>query len=129
VTQETVVQALAGMACSDLRHYVQWGPSGVRLESSATLSASQARVVKQIVQTVTKDGSTLRLTLHEKVSALDKLARHLGLYQLYQGKDPDDPLGPGMIGLVEVLKARESLKTQLDTLAAKVRENGQGEGG
>jgi phage terminase small subunit len=123
VTQERVIAELAGIGFSDLRTFVRWGPDGVRLEPSTTLSASQTRVVKQIVQTVTKDGSTLRLTLHDKVSALDKLARHLGLYQ---GKEDDAPVGQGLLGLLE---AREALKTQIDALAVKARANGQGEGG
>jgi phage terminase small subunit len=123
VTQERVIAELSGIGFSDLRTYVRWGPDGVRLEPSTTLSASQTRVVKQIVQTITKDGSTLRLTLHDKVSALDKLARYL---KLYEGPEDDAPFGKGMLGLLE---AREALKAQLDTLAAKARANGQGDGG
>jgi phage terminase small subunit len=126
VTQERVVQELAGIAFSDLRHYVQWGPDGVRLEPSATLTPAHSRVVKQVVETVTKEGQTLRITLHDKVSALDKLARHLGLYQ---GQDPEEPFGKGMLRLVEALHARQQLKAQLAALAVKARANGQGEGG
>lgn len=115
VTQERVVQELAGIAFSDLRHYLHWGPAGVTLARSSTLTPAHSRVVKQLVQTVTKDGSTLRLTLHDKVSALDKLARHLGLYQ---GHEPEEEL----LGPTQVAEAREFLKTELDKLAQKARE-------
>ena len=126
VTQETVVQELAAVAFSDLRHYVQWGPAGVWVEPSSSLTPAHSRVVKQIVQTVTQHGTTLRLTLHDKVSALDKLARHLGLYQ---GHGPEEPFGQGMMGLVEALEAREQLQAQIEALAVKARANGQGEAG
>jgi phage terminase small subunit len=125
VSQERVVQELALIAFSDLRTYVHWGPDGVRLEPSATLTPAQARVVCLVSQTVTKDGGTLRIKLHDKIAALDRLARHL---KLYNGQNPEEPWGKGMMGLKEAIEAREYLKTQPDRMAQKARENGQGEG-
>jgi phage terminase small subunit len=125
VTQERVIQELASIAFSDLRAYMQWGPDGIRLEPSSTLTPQHARVVKQLVVTVTEAGRTVRLALHDKVSALDKLGRHL---RLYNDQDPEAEWGTGMIGLKQAAEAREFLKTELDKLAAKARQNGQGEG-
>jgi phage terminase small subunit len=124
VTQERVIQELAAIAFSSLTDYCRWGPDGVHLHPSTTVTPAHSQVMKQLVVTTTEQGCTIRITLHDKIAALDKLARHLGLYT---GQGPEDPwAGRGLSSLVE--QAREDLKTELDKLAAKVRENGQGEG-
>jgi phage terminase small subunit len=119
VTQATVVQELARIAFSDLRTYVQWGPDGVRLEPSTTLTPAQARVVCLVSQTVTKDGGTLRLKLHDKVSALDKLARHLGLYT----ETPDRSAPLAMAQAAD--EARERLTTRLDAMHQQAEAQGE----
>jgi phage terminase small subunit len=118
VTQERVVQELACIAFSDLRTFVAWGSDGVRLEPSATLTPAHSRVVKQVVETVTKEGKTLRIQLRDKIAALDKLARHLGLYTGHEAA----ALGQGLASLLEA--SREQLSRKLDEMAARNGHDG-----
>jgi phage terminase small subunit len=116
VTQERVIQELAAIAFSDIGHYCRWGPDGVQGLASDTALPQHRRAIKQLIQTVGASGAgTLRITLHDKVSALDKLAWDLGLYQ---APNPDDPWqGEGLSSRVEA--ARQELREQLDALASR----------
>jgi hypothetical protein len=82
----------------------------VRTALKVTISASDQGMV-----------ITIRPKSSEK--ALDQLSERLALFA---DTDPLTTLGTGMMGLLEVAQAREALKTQLDMLAVKARENGQG---
>jgi phage terminase small subunit len=77
ITADRVLQELARIAFSDIRQVVTWGEEGLTLRPSSGLSADIAAVVQQISQTA--DGRH-HVKLHPKLDALDKLARHLGLY-------------------------------------------------
>ncbi len=80
ITAARVLTELAKLAFSDMRSFTSWGPSGVVLRDSATLSADEAACVAEVSQTVTEGGGALKFKLHSKVDALDKLCRHLGVY-------------------------------------------------
>jgi phage terminase small subunit len=76
VTADRVVTELAKIAFADPRKLMSWGPAGAQVKASAELSEAEAAVVAEIVEG--KDG--VRLKLHDKVGALDRLAKHLGMY-------------------------------------------------
>lgn len=80
ITADRVVKEIARVAFSDMRKLMTWGPSGVSLVPSDRLDDESAAAVSEVSETVTKDGGSLKLKLHNKVEALEKLARHVGLY-------------------------------------------------
>ncbi len=79
ITVERVKQEWAKLAFSDMKDYATWGAGGVVLTDSAKLGP-KTRAVKEISETKFKGERTITFKLHDKVSALDKLSRHLGLY-------------------------------------------------
>ena len=79
ITADKVVQELAMIAFQDASDVVAWGPDGVRLLDSGDLDEDVRRAVAEVSQTVTKDGGTIRVKLHDKVKALELLGKHLGL--------------------------------------------------
>ncbi len=81
VTQDRVVQELARIAFADPRRVMTWGPDGVTLHDSRELTDAEAALVAEVSQTVTEAGGSIKLKLNDKLAALDKLARHVGLYQ------------------------------------------------
>ena len=89
VSQERVIEELARIGFSNLKDFVEWGPDGVKLKDCADLGDDQARCVVEVSQTITESSGTTRFKLHDKIAALDKLARHLGLYM--NGKDAEKP--------------------------------------
>lgn len=80
ITQDSVLQELGRIGFSDMRQFTQWGPDGVVLNDCATLDADAARCVAEVSQTTSKDGGSLKFRLHDKVSALEKLGKHLGMF-------------------------------------------------
>lgn len=79
ITAERVLQEYARLAFVDLGDIMQWGPNGVVLESSKELTEDQRRAVAEVSETMTKDGSSTRVKLHDKKGALDALAKYLNL--------------------------------------------------
>lgn len=73
VTPQRLVEELAAMAFSSMKTFMTWGPEGVTLMGDETLSEVDARCVAEVSQTRTKDGGSLKLKLHEKRPAIDKL--------------------------------------------------------
>lgn len=85
VTPSRVIEELAHVGFADMTTYMRWGPDGVRLKDSDTLTPAQCRVVAEVSETKTKDGGTIRLKLHNKLTALEKLGERLGLWKTAQG--------------------------------------------
>lgn len=80
VTAERIVQEYAHLAFSDFRKFAKWGPGGVSLTDSESLTDEDARCIAEVSETTTKDGGTIRFKLHDKKGALDSLAKHLGMF-------------------------------------------------
>lgn len=80
ITADRVIQEIARIAFADPRTVMTWGPDGVQARDSAELTDDEAAAVSEVSQTVTKDGGSMRVKLHSKTDALDKMCRHLGLY-------------------------------------------------
>jgi phage terminase small subunit len=108
VTRSRIVDELGAIAFSDIGNIVNWedenldlGPgdiaviegeevkagkegitriirSKVRILASANIDPSLRRVIAEVSQT---DRNSLKVKLYDKISALDKLARALGMYQ------------------------------------------------
>lgn len=83
VTQDRVIEELARIAFADMRDYFVWGPgkdgeSRVIVRPSTELTDDQAAAVAEVSQTVTAAGGTLRVKLHDKMAALNLLAKHVG---------------------------------------------------
>lgn len=79
VTADKVIAELAMVGFSDMRSFTRWGPAGVSLIDSATLTEDQSRCVAEVSETVGEKSSSLRFKLHDKVGALIKLGQHLGI--------------------------------------------------
>jgi len=80
ITQDMVVRELARIAFADQRAVMTWGPDGVRLRDSSELTDAEAALVAEVAETRTKDGGSLRLKTNSKVSALELLGKHLGMF-------------------------------------------------
>ena len=70
ITADRVLAELANIAFADPRDLMEWGPDGVTLKDSASLA-----------EVAEGSGGTLRLKKHDKVKALELLARHIGMFR------------------------------------------------
>lgn len=75
VTRETLVQELAEIAFSDLGDFYKWDSKGIRPRRSATVAAS-TKVIAAVRQ---RNGEVTEVRLHDKLRALELLAKVLGL--------------------------------------------------
>lgn len=81
VTADRVIREIARIAFSDPRSVMSWGPSGVLLKESSELTEEQAAAISEVSENWTDSGGGSRkVKMHDKVAALEKLARHVGLY-------------------------------------------------
>lgn len=95
ITIDRVLKELAAIGFANAGDYFEWGPEGITLRSKDDLTREQQSAVSEVSETVTKAGSTVRVKLHDKVSALEKIGRHLGAFdaRIQVGLAPDDPIG------------------------------------
>lgn len=80
ITQDRVLSEIAKIAFGDPRDVMTWGPDGVVLKDSASLTDDQAMQVAEVSETTSATGGTLKLKKHDKVKALELLGRHLGMF-------------------------------------------------
>jgi phage terminase small subunit len=100
VTADRIAEELSHILFADPGSYFDWGPGGVTVKEKSSLTPEQRRVISQVEQTVTDAGGTIRVKLHSKIEAADKLARLMGFYkELHEHSGPDG--GPIQIERIE----------------------------
>lgn len=81
VTADRVLEELARIAFVDPRNIVGMDEFGNAVfQSTDDMSEDDARCISEISQTVTENGGTIRVKMHDKVNALEKLGKHLKLF-------------------------------------------------
>lgn len=80
VTVERIVKELALIAFGSKKAVMHWGPKGVQLIDSDTLTDDQAALVAEVKETTSQTGGSLSLKTHDKVKALELLGRHVGMF-------------------------------------------------
>lgn len=114
VTVDRLVQELASIAFANSGDYFEWGPTGVRVKPSSELTAQQRAVVCEVSQTVTDKGGTIRVKLSDKQAAIDKLAKHLGMFV-----ERKEVGAPGAFADMENDELNQSLRDQIKDIAAE----------
>ena len=81
ITADRVLNEYAKIAFADAGDFFDWGPDGVTVKDKSELTPAQRSVVSEVCQTITEKGGTIRVKLHDKQNALEKLGRHLGIFE------------------------------------------------
>ena len=103
--QEDVFRELVKIARADMSTFAKWGPDGVTLLDSKDLRPEDTAAVAEISQTVTRDGGTKRIRLHDKIKALEMLSRYFGMFT--DTPKEDLTINVNIEGLGEVTKKHE----------------------
>jgi len=77
ITQDRVLAELARVGFADMRKAVTWGNLGVTLKDSAQIDDDTALAIGEVSQ----GPNGIKIKMHDKLAALDKIARHLGMYK------------------------------------------------
>lgn len=78
VTADRVVQQLARVAFADLKDVVEFGPGGVTIKDGKDVDGTILSEISKI--SYKKGGGTVRVRLSDRMTALELLGRHLGIY-------------------------------------------------
>ena len=81
ITADRVLEELAKVGFANAGDYFDWGPDGITVKDKAELSPDQQAAVAEISETTTQTGGTVRIKLHDKIGALEKIGKHLGMYR------------------------------------------------
>lgn len=81
IVADRVLQEYAKIAFSDMRSFVKWGSDGVTLKDSDELTDDDAVCVAEVSETTSEKGGSIKFKLHNKIAALDSVARHLGMFK------------------------------------------------
>jgi len=82
IKADNVLREIARLAFSDIKDVVSWDKEGqVTLSPSDDLSPDVSACISEITQTVVNGKSTLKVKMHSKPAALDKLCKHLAIYK------------------------------------------------
>ena len=74
-TAERILAETAAVAFADLRDVAEWDEGGVTMFSSKLLDDATAAAIQEVEQHSTKEGVRVRVKLHDKIRALDLLAK------------------------------------------------------
>lgn len=86
VTADMVIRELARIAFADPLKVMDWSDDGISLKHSDDFSDDDAAIISEISFKPGQFGTTKKIKLVDKLSALDKLGRHLNLFD----KDASD---------------------------------------
>lgn len=109
ITPERVLQEYARIAFADLRRIADWGPDGLVLKNHESLSDGDVAAVSEVASN--GRSKNCRIKLYDKKSALDVIARHLGMFAQAAHR-------PGRGADAAAEDAREVLARRLARLAA-----------
>lgn len=73
VSLDALIEEYKNIALANMDDYVSWTADGVTLVSSEELTRAQKAGILEVTETTTKSGTTVKIKLHNKQTALDKL--------------------------------------------------------
>ncbi len=76
VTQDRVIHELAKIAFSDLRQVADWSGGQITAKDSGQIPDKVAGAISEVRNT--KEGIAVKM--HDKIAALDRLGKHLGMF-------------------------------------------------
>jgi phage terminase small subunit len=76
ITPERIVREYLQLLNANMKDYAAWGPGGVQVRPSDTLTEEQTAAISEIAETQ----SGVKVKLHDKKGILDSLARIAGMF-------------------------------------------------
>lgn len=125
VRADKVIREYARIAFANMRTYLKFGPDGVEIADSETLSDDDMAAVAEVTQTVTECGRNIKFKLHSKTEALRDLGRHLALFV---DRNEHTGKGGGPI-IIDIESARRGLLGVLGDFRRRLGGSSSGESG
>lgn len=87
VTGDNVIKELAAVAFARVDDFITWGPGGLELKASGSLTHKQLAAVSEVTATPSRYGKNVRFKLADKLRALELLGEHLGIFDVSDRSD------------------------------------------
>lgn len=97
ITADRVLQELAKIGFSDILDFVEVSSTGITFNE---IPEDKGGVISEVSSSDTKYGTNIKIKLHDKLNALDKIARHLGGFY----KDKEEPADPDGGKITKIVK-------------------------
>lgn len=78
ITADRVLEEIAAVAFAHMGAYATWSDDSVSLTDSSEVDP---RAVSEVSQKVSRYGNSVSIKLHDKLAALEKLGKHLGMWK------------------------------------------------
>ena len=114
--KDRLVAELASVAFANLGDFLTWGPDGLAVRPLDELSPAQCGALAAVTITRTAHGGSVRLAMHDKLSALHKLCKMFGLYE--KAGAPADGEAPAALSDVERAQRLAAILRLSDQTAA-----------
>ena len=104
ISTDAVLLEQARIGFSDVRNYWEWTSEGIRIKNSGLIDEDASRAIESLEVTERElvSGITIkktRIKLHNKATALESLAKHLGMYT--EQHEIMHTMGNGLSGLLK----------------------------
>lgn len=105
ISVEKVLMELAKLGFANMQDYIRIQPNGDPSIDLSDLSPEQWAAVSEVVTETYMDGrgdearevKRIKIKLHDKLGALEKIAKHLGIFDRHRGGNADDEIEPQTI--------------------------------
>lgn len=118
-TSSRIIEELGKLAFADVTGIVKVKDGCVIVTDTDELTADQRASIAEISETVGEGGRTIKVKLHDKLSALDKLAKVLSLYKEREAPRSDAPSNESVQAI------RERIMARLNKMRAIAEEQGR----
>jgi len=116
ITRARIIEELARIAFANMGDYVEVSGGHVVVADHKELTAEQLSVISEIGETVTEHGGSIRVKLHDKLGALEKLGKVLRMF--VERQEISGPDGKP----IEVEDARSRVMGRLNKLRDRMNE-------
>jgi phage terminase small subunit len=115
VTSTAVVDEIGKLAFAKMTDFVRVENGSLIITDTSKLTEDQQAAIAEITETVNESGRAIRVKLHDKLSALDKLAKVLSLYK-------ERETSPTVAVNVTVNDVRARVTARMEELARRAAE-------
>ncbi|MGV7221972.1 MAG: terminase small subunit [Nitrospinales bacterium] len=113
IDADRVIKELSIIAFSNICDYVDFGPHGAKLKASSGIPDKFTRAIALVKQSSTSDnGGSFAIKMHDKLLALDMLAKHFGMYRDKGDKGKPFEDTANLSSPIEIFRAKRDKKTK-----------------
>lgn len=121
ITADRIVEEYAKVAFAEYGDYADWNAGTVVIKAKNQIPRSKRAAIQSITETATPQSTTMSLKLHDKLKALDALARFLGMNNDKTTVEHNVNVVDQIIAARErVIEARKQIPTVTDADASYV---------